>query len=321
MTNAIEVRGLTKKFGDITVVDALHLDVPEGRIMGFLGPNGSGKTTTLRMMCGLLTPDAGGGTCLGFDILTQAEHIKRQVGYMPQRFCLYDDMTIEENLAFIARIYGLDPVRQKISAALHGLGLWDRRKQLAGALSGGWKQRLALAGCVMRKPKVLLLDEPTAGVDPDARREFWEEIHAIAAEGVTVLVSTHYMDEAERCHSIAYIAYGKLLACGTSRQLVDRFPLKMYSACLKPGISPSALTRMAKRIKAQRHVEVVIPFGNDLHVGGADGMLLDEAILPWRHDPALIWSETHATLEDLFILLLNQTPKNTLKPHEKTVTG
>ena len=309
MKHAIEVRGLTKKFGKIAVVKSLTLDVPEGQIMGFLGPNGSGKTTTLRMMCGLLTPDAGGGICLGYDILTQADQIKLQVGYMPQKFSLYEDMTLEENLAFTARIYGLDNVRRETAAVLRRFGLWEQRKKLAGSLSGGWKQRLALASCVMHKPKVLLLDEPTAGVDPTARREFWEEIHGLAAEGITVLVSTHYMDEAERCHSIAYIAYGKLLACGTSRELIDRFPLKMYSARLKSGFAPSVLTRIAQRLEAQRNIDVVIPFGNDLHVGGADVALLAEAIAPWRHDPALAWSDAHASLEDLFILLMNRALK------------
>ena len=309
MTNAIEVQGLTKTFGNVTVVDSVSFSVPEGQIVGFLGPNGSGKTTTLRMMCGLLTPDKGTGSCLGLDIFTQADQIKLQVGYMPQRFSLYEDMTLEENLAFTARIYGLDNVRREIQGVLHRLGLWEQRKKLAGSLSGGWKQRLALASCVMHKPKVLLLDEPTAGVDPTARREFWEQIHALAAEGITVLVSTHYMDEAERCHSIAYIAYGKLLACGTSRELINRFPMKMYSACLKPDLAPAILTRIAQRLEAQSHVDVVIPFGNDLHVGGADAALLEEAIRPWRHDPALVWSDAEASLEDLFILLMNRTLK------------
>ncbi|WP_022656508.1 ABC transporter ATP-binding protein [uncultured Desulfovibrio sp.] len=313
MSNAIEVRGLTKKFGDVAVVKSLTLDVPEGQIVGFLGPNGSGKTTTLRMMCGLLTPDAGSGSCIGYDILTQADQIKLQVGYMPQKFSLYEDMTLAENLAFTARIYGLADVRGETAAVLRKLGLWKQRNKLAGSLSGGWKQRLALASCVMHKPRLLLLDEPTAGVDPSARREFWEEIHMLAAEGITVLVSTHYMDEAERCHSIAYISHGEMLACGTSRELIDLFPLAMYSASLKPGLTPSTLTRIAKSIEAQPNVDVVIPFGNDLHVGGSDANLLDEAISPWRNDPALIWSETQASLEDIFILLMNRTlkqPKN-----------
>jgi ABC-2 type transport system ATP-binding protein len=261
------------------------------------------------MMCGLLTPDAGAGTCLGFDILKQADQIKLQVGYMPQRFSLYEDMTLEENLAFTARIYGLGDVRGQTSTVLHKLGLWERRKQLAGTLSGGWKQRLALASCVMRNPKVLLLDEPTAGVDPSARRDFWEEIHGIAAAGVTVLVSTHYMDEAERCHSIAYIAYGNLLACGKGRELIELFPLTMYSVSLRPGLTPSILTGIAKRIEELQHVDVVIPFGNDLHVGGSSETLFNETIKPWCDNPALLWSETQASLEDVFILLMSRALK------------
>lgn len=303
---AISVRGLTKKFGDTVVVDSLDLDVPEGRIMGFLGPNGSGKTTTLRMMCGLLTPDAGEGTCLGCDIRTQADTIRLHTGYMPQRFSLYDDMTLEENLAFTARIYGLANVRHTTTTVLHRLGLWERRRQLAGTLSGGWKQRLALASCIMHRPKILLLDEPTAGVDPNARREFWEEIHAIAAEGITVLVSTHYMDEAERCHGIAYIAWGKLLACGTAEELVRHFPMQMYSVRPAPGTPPAYLARAAARMGRQRNVEVVIPFGNEQHVGGASAELLDQALAPWLDDPALVWSRATPSLEDLFILLMNR---------------
>ena len=217
MTGAtvIDIRGLTKRFSGRTVVDHVDLTVDRGEIVGFLGPNGSGKTTTIRMICGLLRPDAGSGTCLGYDILTQSDLIKLQVGYMTQRFSLYEDLTIEENLDFVARLYALKPRRRFVDDTLARLGLTDRRNQLAGSLSGGWKQRLALAAAVMHQPKLLLLDEPTAGVDPKARREFWDEIHELAAEGLTVLVSTHYMDEAERCHRIVYIAYGKVIARGT----------------------------------------------------------------------------------------------------------
>ena len=210
-SDAIVVDHLVKSYGSRRVVDDVSIRVSSGRIFGFLGPNGSGKTTTIRMLCGLLTPDSGSGTCLGLDILTEAPAIKRQVGYMTQRFSLYEDLTIRENLDFVARMYRLPGRRGLVDGALARLGLADRQHQLAGALSGGWKQRLALAACILHEPKVLLLDEPTAGVDPKARREFWDQIHLLAAEGMTVLVSTHYMDEAERCHEIAYIAYGKLM--------------------------------------------------------------------------------------------------------------
>ncbi|HSS86076.1 MAG TPA: ABC transporter ATP-binding protein, partial [Reyranella sp.] len=204
MTLAIDVHDLVKRYGLRTVVDRLSLSIAAGRICGFLGPNGSGKTTTLRMICGLLTPDAGGGTCLGHDLVREREAIKRQAGYMTQRFGLYEDLTIRENLEFVGRVYDLDRVKERGDASLERLGLATRQRQLAGALSGGWKQRLALAACVLHEPRLLLLDEPTAGVDPKARRAFWDEIHAYAAQGITVLVSTHYMDEAERCHEIAY---------------------------------------------------------------------------------------------------------------------
>jgi ABC-2 type transport system ATP-binding protein len=217
---AIDVHGLTKRYGNRTVVDAVDLKVRRGRICGCLGPNGSGKTTTIRMLCGLLKADAGSGTCLGLDIATQAAEIKRQVGYMTQRFGLYDDLSIRENLDFVARLFELPQRRSAVEAALERLGLAARQKQLAGTLSGGWKQRLALAACLLHEPQLLLLDEPTAGVDPKARREFWDEIHRLAEHGITVLVSTHYMDEAQRCHDLVYIAYGKVLAVGTAEQIV-----------------------------------------------------------------------------------------------------
>ena len=222
MTAAIDVHGLTKRYDGRAVVDDFAIRVERGQIFGFLGPNGSGKTTTIRMLCGLLTPDAGEGTCLGYDIRTEAPKIKREAGYMTQRFSLYEDLSIEENLDFVARMYGVRGRRKAVDAALARLGLAARRAQLAGALSGGWKQRLALAACLLHSPQLLLLDEPTAGVDPKARRDFWEQIHDLAAEGMTVLVSTHYMDEAERCHELVFMAYGKVLATGTPRELLER---------------------------------------------------------------------------------------------------
>ncbi len=222
---AIDVQGLNKSFGDKHVVKDFSIQVPRGRITGFLGPNGSGKTTTLRMLCGLLTPDSGTGKRLGLDIVKQADQIKLRVGYMTQKFSLYDDLTIEENLMFMARVHGLDRRQERVKDALDRLGLYERRKQLAGKLSGGWKQRMALAATTLHEPELLLLDEPTAGVDPQARRQFWDEIHALSAQGLTVLVSTHYMDEAERCHDIAYIAYGQLMARGTADEILKEVGL------------------------------------------------------------------------------------------------
>jgi len=219
---AIDVAGLNKSFGGKRVVKDLALRVPRGQIFGFLGPNGSGKTTSIRMICGLLKADSGRGTCLGYDVIRQSAEIKREVGYMTQRFSLWEDLTIRENLDFIARMYGMKNRRGAVNDALEALGLAARRDQLAGTLSGGWKQRLALASCMLHQPKLLLLDEPTAGVDPKARRDFWDELHRMCEQGMTVLVSTHYMDEAERCHQLGYIAYGNLLALGTAQELLAR---------------------------------------------------------------------------------------------------
>jgi len=218
---AIDVRGLTKRFGTKTAVNGIDIAVPDGEVWGFLGPNGSGKTTTIRMLCGLLHADAGRGTCLGYDLITQPDQIKRAVGYMTQKFSFWEDLSIRENLEFVARMYQLEDGRAKVDDTIARLGLEKRQSQLAGELSGGWKQRLALAACMLHRPRMLLLDEPTAGVDPKARRDFWDEIQALAAQGITVLVSTHYMDEATRCDQLAYIAYGKLLAVGTAAELIS----------------------------------------------------------------------------------------------------
>ena len=303
---AIEVEGLTKSFGGRVVVDHLSLAVPAGRIMGFLGPNGSGKTTTLRMLCGLLTPDAGRGSCLGLDILTEAQRIKRQVGYMTQRFSLYEDLSIVENLDFIGRVFGLADRRRKVSQALDRLGLTARRRQLAGELSGGWKQRLALAACILHEPRLLLLDEPTAGVDPKARRDFWAEIHGLAADGMTVLVSTHYMDEAERCHLIAYIAYGRLLAKGPVAQVVRDAGLSTFTITA----AADKVADLADRLTGLPGVDLVAPFGSALHVGGADRERLLASLAPYLADPALVWQEDAPTLEDAFIHLMGQSADN-----------
>ncbi|HWA60247.1 MAG TPA: ABC transporter ATP-binding protein [Caulobacteraceae bacterium] len=303
MSLAIDVTGLTKSFSGRKVVDDVAIQVGEGRICGFLGPNGSGKTTTLRMLCGLLTPDAGHGTCLGFDIRTQSDLIKRRTGYMTQRFSLYEDLTIEENLAFTARVYGLDRRRERVADALHALGLYERRRQLAGSLSGGWKQRLALASATLHEPRLLLLDEPTAGVDPRARRTFWDEIHALAAKGLTVLVSTHYMDEAERCHEIAYIAYGKLVARGTAAEVVEGAHLVTFKG------EGDGVDRLSREIAARPGVETAAPFGPTLHVSGPDRAALEAAIAPYRRPP-FTWTEVPATLEDVFIHLMGRASDN-----------
>jgi len=216
----IDVQGLNKSFGAKHVVRDFSLQVRRGEIYGFLGPNGSGKTTSIRMLCGLLRPDSGRGTCLGHDVLRETAAIKREVGYMTQRFSMWEDLSIRENLEFIARMYGMRERKNAVSSILREIGLEGRQDQLAGTLSGGWKQRLALAACMLHRPRLLLLDEPTAGVDPQARRDFWEQIHALAAQGISVLVATHYMDEAERCHELVYIAYGKVLAQGHADAIV-----------------------------------------------------------------------------------------------------
>lgn len=302
---AIEVKQLTKRFAEKVVVDHLSMQVRKGEIYGFLGPNGSGKTTTIRMMCGLLTPDGGSGQTLGLDILTQAAQIKREVGYMTQRFGLYSDLTIRENLDFVARVYAMDQRKQRVNIALERLGLVARQKQLAGSLSGGWKQRLALAAALLHQPKLLLLDEPTAGVDPQARREFWEQIHQLAAEGITVLVSTHYMDEAERCHRLSYIAYGRLLATGTPQELVAWSGLHTWT------VSGSAMAELSQQLVTLPAVEMHTQFGNTLHLSGKDPIALAQALQPFQMAyPNYQWSEGQATLEDVFIYLMRQATDN-----------
>jgi ABC-2 type transport system ATP-binding protein len=297
MTNAIDVRGLNKSFGDKHVVRDVSIQVGEGRITGFLGPNGAGKTTTLRLLCGLLTPDSGEGEVLGLDFRTQTAAIKRQTGYMTQSFSLYQDMTIEENLTFIARVYGLENRKQVVDQALAELGLQDRRGQLAGALSGGWKQRLALAAATLHGPRLLLLDEPTAGVDPQARREFWDEIHALADRGLTVLVSTHYMDEAERCHDIGYILNGKLIARGTADEIIAHSGLVTFNG-EGPGVG-----KIAHELEAKPGVLGASAFGTAVHVSGTDKRALEQAIARWRKDP-YEWEQVEPSLEDVFIQLM-----------------
>jgi len=296
--SVIDVHGVTKSFGTHVVVNNIAMQVARGEIYGFLGPNGSGKTTFLRMLCGLLTPDAGQGHCLGFDLRTQAADIKKHVGYMTQRFSFYEDLSIEENLDFVARIYGVPDRRAAVQHSLERLGLAGRRTQLAGELSGGWKQRLALAACLIHEPRLLLLDEPTAGVDPKARRDFWTEIHSLAAQGLTVLITTHYMDEAERCHRLAYIAYGDVLTRGTPDEVVRDAGLTTWE------VSGPRLHELAARLKDRPGVEQVVAFGSALHVSGRRPTELRsslEAALTPEHRS----EQVDSGLEDVFISLMD----------------
>lgn len=290
----IDVRGMTKRFGERTVVNNIDLQVERGQIYGFLGPNGSGKTTFIRMLCGLLHADGGSGTCLGHDVIKESAAIKRQVGYMTQKFSYYEDLTIEENLDFVARVYALPDRREAVAQSLAHLGLSDRKKQLTGQLSGGWKQRMALAACLLHRPQLLLLDEPTAGVDPKARRDFWDEIHELAAKGLTFLITTHYMDEAERCDRLAYISYGNLLVDGTVAQVVDKAKLTTWA------VSGPRLSELAHRLRGLPGVEQTAMFGRELHVSGANGALLDATVAPFS-EGEYAWRRVRSGLEDVFI--------------------
>ena len=305
----IDVRGLNKHFGENHAVKDLALSVRRGEIFGFLGPNGSGKTTSIRMLCGLLTPDSGEGTCLGHNILTETKSIKREVGYMTQAFSFWIDLTIRENLRFIARMYGMKESDERIERAIADLGLSDRANQLAGALSGGWKQRLALAACLLHDPQLLLLDEPTAGVDPKARRDFWDELHALAARGITVLVSTHYMDEAERCHKLGYILDGRLLAQGTAHEIIESQSLYTWA------VTGEGLPELEKRLRELPEVEQVAAFGTALHVTGTDREALKRALKPFMSEPGREWQEAEPGLEDVFIHLMRGAGEAPEKKH------
>ena len=297
---AITVRGLNKSFGALHAVRDVSIEVRRGQICGFLGPNGSGKTTTIRLLCGLLTPDSGEGHCLGFDILRESAAIKREVGYMTQRFSFYEDLSIRENLRFVARMYGVPRPSRVVNETLERLGLTKRQKQLAGTLSGGWKQRMALAACILHQPQLLLLDEPTAGVDPKARREFWDQIHTLAGEGLTVLVSTHYMDEAERCNTIAYLDTGRLLAFGSVGDIIRTSGLTTWHVDAPDPIA------LAADLRRQAGIAMVAAFGSTLHVSGPDSVALSTALAPYRRDSSLRWTESHPGLEDAFIALMER---------------
>jgi ABC-2 type transport system ATP-binding protein len=306
--DAIDVRGLNKSFGDKRVVNDVSLKVRRGEIVGFLGPNGSGKTTTIRLVCGLLTPDSGSGTCLGYDFRTEADAIKRRVGYMTQRFSFWEDLSIRENLDFIASVYEMPSRREAVDRAIEELGLAGRSKQLAGSLSGGWKQRLALAACMLHKPDLLLLDEPTAGVDPSARRDFWHELHELAGRGISILVSTHYMDEAERCHRLAYIAYGRLIAQGTAEEIIAGQGLTTWH------VTGGDLRAAAAHLEGKPGIEQIAVFGATLHVTGSDAARLEETL---RRECATFGcrAEPGSTgMEDVFIHLMERAPDNFERP-------
>ncbi len=300
---AIDVRDMTKRFGERTAVDHVSLKVRAGEICGFLGPNGSGKTTFIRMLCGLLRADEGSGKCLGYDVIEESEEIKLRVGYMTQRFSFWEDLSIEENLDFVARMYALPNRREIVRQSLDRLGLTSRKDQVAGELSGGWKQRLALAACLIHRPQLMLLDEPTAGVDPKARREFWEEIHRLAAEGMTFLIATHYMDEAERCHRLAFISYGKLLTEGTVEDVIAEARLTTWV------VDGPELPKLAEQLRNRAGVEQAVAFGNELHVSGSDEPALEAAIAPYRKEPYR-WRRVEPGLEDVFIHLMNRSEDN-----------
>lgn len=301
---AINVKNLTKKFGNKTVVNNIDLQVPKGKIYGFLGPNGSGKTTTIRMLCGLLTPDGGEGTCLGFDILKQSKIIRKKVGYMTQKFSFWEDLTIRENLEFTAQIYGLDNIKERTNQTLEKLGLTNRAEQLAGTLSGGWKQRLALAACILHEPEILLLDEPTAGVDPKARREFWDELNRLSDSGITILVSTHYMDEAERCHKIIYIAYGNIMTQGSVDFVIKNAALHTLE------LEGKNLNELQQQLSNIPDIITMALFGEKLHICGTDGNYLQKQLEPILKKYKISCRETETSLEDAFIYYLKQSGEN-----------
>ncbi|CAA0091138.1 putative multidrug ABC transporter ATP-binding protein YbhF [Zhongshania aliphaticivorans] len=296
----IDVQGLSKHFGNKVAVNDVSLKLPKGQVWGFLGPNGSGKTTTIRMLCGLLKASSGEGRCLGYDLRRDAELIRRHTGYMTQKFSFWNELTVRENLEFVARIYELKHRRRCVNNTLEVLGLEHRQHQLTEALSGGWKQRLALAAVTMHEPELLLLDEPTAGVDPQARRDFWDQIHRLSNQGMTVLVSTHYMDEAERCDHIAYLAHGNLITEGTVPDIVDQSGLISFRA-------EGPQVRSLEPLLASREgVEYAAYFGAGLHISGHDRVLLEQAMQSVA-DKGYHWQEIRPSLEDVFIALMSES--------------
>ena len=296
----IDVHDLKKTFGSLIAVNGVSIRVKKSEVYGFLGPNGSGKTTTIRMLCGLMIPDSGEGTCIGYNILTESYQIKQNVGYMTQHFGLYDYLTVYENLEFVARLYQVDNRAEKINRTLERLHFpKERTKQLAGNLSGGWKQRLALGAAILHEPKLLLLDEPTAGVDPKARRDFWDEIHALSTEGITTLVSTHYMDEAERCTRLAYLSYGRLLVQGNINDVIKHAHLTTYE------VRGKNLADLAVELRKISGIGQVASFGQALHVSSSDEAALEKLIQPYKKEP-WSWKKIPSDLEDVFISFMDQ---------------
>ena len=297
----IDVQWLRKSFDGRVVVNNLDLQVKKGEVFGFLGPNGSGKTTTIRMLCGLLTPDSGAGVCLGYNILTQSDKIKQRVGYMTQKFSYYIDLSVEENLSSVAGLYGLDNRKSRIQHIMNEMDLTDRRKQLVGELSGGWKQRFALAASLLHEPDLLLLDEPTAGIDPIARRDFWDKIHALSEKGITTLMSTHYMDEAERCTRLAYLAYGDLIITGTVDDVIASTHLHTWE------IRGEVTTRLLKEVKCLADVTQAALFGRQIHVCGFNIDSIERGLDALKQKHAIHWQRIESSLEDAFISLVNKS--------------
>lgn len=297
----INVVNLCKSFNGRVVVDDLNLHIKKGEVFGFLGPNGSGKTTSIRMLCGLLTPDSGQGTCLGLNILTESAKIKQRVGYMTQHYSFYTDLSVEENLNFIAGVYGLDKRRERVEAIMEDFGLTQRRGQLTGQLSGGWRQRVALAACLLHDPDLLLLDEPTAGIDPIARRDFWDKIHALSERGITTLMSTHYMDEAERCTRLAYLAHSKLIITGSVAEVIEATKLKTVE------IRGAITTSLFQHVKSLEGVSQAALFGRAIHLCGTDTALIERGLQAFRGQQAIHWAVIDTSLEDAFINLVNKS--------------
>lgn len=309
----IDVAHLKKSFNGQVVVKNLDLSVKKGEVFGFLGPNGSGKTTTIRMLCGLLTPDSGSGKCLGFDILTESNKIKQKVGYMTQHYSFYSDLTVTENLLFFARIYDLDHCEERVQAIIQEHDLVHYRNLLTGKLSGGWKQRVALAACLLHEPEMLLLDEPTSGIDPIARRDFWDRIHALSEKGITTLMSTHYMDEAERCTRLAYLAFGDLLITGTVDEVIAATQLKTWN------ISGEVTTHVLQKVKVLPGVTQAALFGREIHVSGFDTVLITQGLHSMQAHFSIQFALIKPTLEDAFISLVQDTT-NLSRKHDDAIS-